>query len=294
MGNVAAECGIVLRACNEVLRACQKDSIPGVTVSASVQYVQIYQESVTDLVTGRPVQVRTGGGQTVLQGAEEVAVNCLTEALDILRTGEERKHYAGTAMNERSSRAHTVFIMHIAQANERTNTIVRSQLHLVDLAGCEQIKQSKVVGQRKVEAVGINSSLLVLGKCISALVEARPHVPYFESKLTLLLKGAFGGNSRTTAIITGSMDLDHGDQTFQALSFGERCAMVTNSAKFAVSNIGEALASIDEALERCQRQMESLEARGKTHLESYSKVKDRHQQLRQKRREIDMLTKDTK
>ena len=24
-------------------------------------------------------------------------------------------------------------------------------------------------------------------------VQARPHVPYFESKLTLLLKGAFGG-----------------------------------------------------------------------------------------------------
>merc|ERR1719409_1175276 len=133
-------------------------------------------------------------------------------------------------MNERSSRAHTVFIMHIAQANEATGSLVKSQLHMVDLAGCEQIKQSKVVGKRKVEAVGINSSLFTLGKCISALVESRQHVPYFESKLTLLLRSAFGGNSRTTAIVTASADEAHGDNTFQALQFGERCSAITNKA----------------------------------------------------------------
>jgi len=228
----------------------------------------------------------------MLDGAEVAPVAKLTEALALLERGEERKHYAETAMNGRSSRAHTVFVMHISQANQATGTIVRSQLHLVDLAGCEQIKQSKVVGKRKVEAVGINSSLLVLGKCITALVEARSHVPYFESKLTLLLKGAFGGNSRTTAVITGSLDAEHADQTFQALAFGERCSMITNSAKFAVSSVEAALGSIDQALVRCEKQMSSLEARGKTHLDSYAKVKDRYQSLKQKRNELDVLTKD--
>ena len=32
----------------------------------------------------------------------------------------------------------------------------------------------------------------VLGKVINALVEAHVHVPYYESKLTILLKAAFG------------------------------------------------------------------------------------------------------
>ena len=32
----------------------------------------------------------------------------------------------------------------------------------------------------------------VLGKVINALVEAHAHVPYYESKLTILLKAAFG------------------------------------------------------------------------------------------------------
>ena len=48
------------------------------------------------------------------------------------------------------------------------------------------------------EAIGINSSLLVLGKVIAALVESDHHVPYLESKLTTMLRKAFGGNSRTT------------------------------------------------------------------------------------------------
>ena len=57
-------------------------------------------------------------------------------------------------------------------------TMLTSQLALVDLAGCEQLSQSKAVGQQLREAVGINSSLLVLGKCISALSEGRAHVPH--------------------------------------------------------------------------------------------------------------------
>jgi hypothetical protein len=46
---------------------------------------------------------------------------------------------------------------------------VKSTLHLVDLAGCEQLKQSGAEGQRMREAININSSLLVLGRCVGGL-----------------------------------------------------------------------------------------------------------------------------
>ncbi len=49
------------------------------------------------------------------------------------------------------------------------------QLQLVDLAGCEQLKKSKVEGHAKREAVAINRSLLALGRVINALVEVKPH-----------------------------------------------------------------------------------------------------------------------
>ena len=51
----------------------------------------------------------------------------------------------------------------------------------------------------------------VLGKVISSLVAGKSHVPYYESKLTTLLKAAFGGNSRTTVIVNCRSDGDSGE-----------------------------------------------------------------------------------
>ena len=137
--------------------------------------------------------------------------------------GHRNKKFAETAMNERSSRAHTgslthllctyffklkstskihvVLVMQFSQIWKSKDLTVKSQLHLVDLAGSERIKKSKVEGTRLKEAVGINSSLLTLGKVITSLVESKRHVPYLESKLTTVLRAAFGGNSRTTVIV---------------------------------------------------------------------------------------------
>merc|ERR550537_1766945 len=99
---------------------------------------------------------------------------------------------------------------------------------------------------------------MVLGKCISALVEQRSHVPYFESKLTQLLRGAFGGSSRSVVMVTGSMADEHGDQTLQSLRFGERCSMITNSARTAASSLTGAIAAIDESLQICRKSIASL------------------------------------
>ena len=43
-------------------------------------------------------------------------------------------------------------------------------------------------------------------RCITALLENKSHIPYYESKLTLMLKDAIGGSSRTHVIVTTSLD----------------------------------------------------------------------------------------
>merc|ERR1719378_1699258 len=136
-------------------------------------------------------------------------------------------------MNDASSRGHTVFLLSITQRGEGK--------HGESDDGSERLKQSKVTGQGAREAIGINSSLLVLGKCITALSEGRRHVPYQEAKLTKLLRGAFGGSSRTTCVIAASPDDAHAENTVQALRFGERCATITNSAKVATVSASQAL-----------------------------------------------------
>lgn len=48
----------------------------------------------------------------------------------------------------------------------------------VDLAGSENIGRSGADNKRAKEAGSINQSLLTLGRCITALVEKCPHIPY--------------------------------------------------------------------------------------------------------------------
>jgi len=90
--------------------------------------------------------------------------------------------------------------------------------------------------------------LLVLGKCIAALVEGKSHVPYLESKLTTLLRAAFGGNSRTTAIVCARADDKFGDETLQSLRFGERCSMISNKTKTLATSAKDTLMALDQAL----------------------------------------------
>ena len=73
---------------------------------------------------------------------------------------------------------------------------------MVDLAGSESIARSGAEYDRAKETGHINTSLLTLGRVISALVERRQHIPYRESKLTRLLQESLGGRNKTLLIAT--------------------------------------------------------------------------------------------
>lgn len=285
---VSSSTGCVIRALRDLFDAASElESSAGVKTTISAQYVQIYQDRVACLQTGEAVALREAspGAPVLLQGAAQVTFTGLMDAAEMIAMGESRKRYAETAMNHRSSRAHTVLVLKITQT--KGDLEASSQLHLVDLAGSERVKKSKAQGGRLVEAVGINTSLMVLGLCIRSRVEAKPHVPYYESRLTLLLRSALGGDSRTNVVICCHKDDVHGDETLQALSFGERCSFVTNRAHAAMaSSLSEALAAVDAACEECASQIRGLEQRGKGSLPACERLRSRLATLQQKRRHL--------
>lgn len=116
-----------------------------------------------------------------MKNSADVNIHSLKDFLSVLAIGEKRKKFAETKMNEHSSRAHTIIIVNVLQKlnkDKNNEMFSKSKLFMVDLAGCEQIKKSEVEGVHLKEAIKINQSLLVLGKCISALVKNVKHVPY--------------------------------------------------------------------------------------------------------------------
>lgn len=281
-GKEATSHGIVIRSFVELLEAQAYFASRGIDLNITVQYVEIYNETVRDLTSNRTISVRKSDGEFV--DAIESTISNISDVERVLSTGQANKHFSATAMNDNSSRSHTLLVIHLTQTKLASQEVLKSKLYLIDLAGSERIKKSKVTGGRAAEAITINYSLMVLGRVISNLLRSERHAPYYESKLTTALKSAFGGNCRTGVIITcRSDDTLHGDETLQSLRFGERCGMLSNSTRLTASSVESTLSALNEAIVAVKYQLESLEKRNKSELASYKTLKMRMLDLVHKR-----------
>ena len=131
-------------------------------------------------------------------------------------------------MNEHSSRSHSVFLICVKQENIETEKKLSGKLYLVDLAGSEKVSKTGAEGAVLEEAKNINKSLSALANVISALADAKPYVPYRDSKLTRILQESLGGNARTTIIICASPASYNESETKSTLLFGQRAKTVKN------------------------------------------------------------------
>ncbi len=55
--------------------------------------------------------------------------------LKVMNNGSQNRKVAFTGMNERSSRSHSLFIIHVSQKNNKKESTKQSKLYFVDLAG---------------------------------------------------------------------------------------------------------------------------------------------------------------
>uniref|UniRef100_A0A8D2ZN22 Kinesin family member 26Ab n=1 Tax=Scophthalmus maximus TaxID=52904 RepID=A0A8D2ZN22_SCOMX len=105
------------------------------------------------------------------------------------------------ADEEERRNSHMLFTLHIYQYRMEKSgkggmSGGRSRLHLIDLGSCE-----KVLSKSRDGGGGLCLSLNALGNVIMALTNGAKHVPYRDSKLTMLLRESLGNiNCRTTMI----------------------------------------------------------------------------------------------
>ncbi|KZV31539.1 kinesin-4-like, partial [Dorcoceras hygrometricum] len=131
-----------------------------------------------------------------------------------------------TALNERSSRSHSILTVHVRGTDLETNAVLRGCLHLVDLAGSERVDRSEATGERLREAQHINKSLSALGDVIFALAQKSSHVPYRNSKLTQVLQSSLGGQAKTLMFVQLNPDVESYAETISTLKFAERVSGV--------------------------------------------------------------------
>ena len=66
--------------------------------------------------------MRRDSGELV--GACSVEIKDMKSIFDLLKTGHARKRFAATAMNERSSRSHTILVLQVAAGQQATELIL--------------------------------------------------------------------------------------------------------------------------------------------------------------------------
>lgn len=289
--------GIIPRACEELLAAVEmRQRTNGIESEVFVSYVEVFGDQVSDLLRqgARCGHSKVSAQRFVLSGAAEHRVRHMADIQEVLRVGEGQKRRAATAMNDRSTRAHSLFIVTLKQRklpsltaggagdNAQKTVTLRTRLFLADLGGSEQVKKSQVeAGQHRIvsenataeatgsqqfsvgfekadrmrEAVNINLGLLALKKCIEALNQNMVYVPYQDSKLTMLLSEGLGGNCKTSVIVCANMDAAHASETVASLRFGERCARIETSARNNATILAGILADLDARITALEQEI---------------------------------------
>jgi hypothetical protein len=83
-------------------------------------------------------------------------------------------------------------------------------------------------------AMYIDTVVMFSGNCINALADGLKHVPFRDSKLTLLLKGSFGGNCQTVMIANVSPSSIVYEDTYKTLKYANRAKKIKNRVKGAL------------------------------------------------------------
>jgi len=275
-GNLPESWGIVPRTCSEVFQALdfRKQSInKKIEVEVLVSYVEIYGNDVTDLLRDSAPcgQSRVATQRYVLDGSAEVPVSSFSETIECLNRGEQQKRKAATAMNDRSSRAHSLFIITMHQKCSCSGVESTSRLFMADLGGSEQMSKSQPYKsadtstdevqsskQRLTEAIHINLGLLALKQCVTAL-RRKKHVPYSDSKLTLLLSPGLGGDSKTSVILCGAQEGRHVAETIAAMRFGQVCRGISNTVHANANIVQDLFQKINDGIAECEENIKKHE-----------------------------------
>ncbi|WOK95314.1 kinesin-like calmodulin-binding protein [Canna indica] len=233
--------GLTPRATAELFRVIKRDSSK-YSFALKAYMVELYQDTLVDLLLPKNAKrlkleiKKDSKGLVSIENVTVVQISNFDELKTIISRGSERRHIAGTQMNDESSRSHLILSIIIESTNLQTQSLARGKLSFVDLAGSERIKKSGSSGNQLKEAQSINKSLSALADVIGALCSEGQHIPYRNHKLTMLMSDSLGGNAKTLMFVNVSPAESNLEETYNSLLYASRVRSIVNEPSKNVSS----------------------------------------------------------
>lgn len=174
-----------------------------------------------------------------MTGLSEQVVKSPEAMIDLIKFGSSVRQTHATASNDTSSRSHAVCTIRLYEMTQDSHGHEKrtksGTLLLVDLAGSERAQDTQHNNkERRAEGAEINKSLLALKECIRAMDNkvSGGHIPFRQTKLTMVLRDSFIGDKNQSRIIMiacinpGKSSCDH---TLNTLRYAERLKERANS-----------------------------------------------------------------
>jgi kinesin family protein 3/17 len=229
----------------------------------TVTYVEIYNDELRDLLAAQPGQslkIREDPQHGVqIKGVAVHKAQKLEDLQMLLNFGKKNRVVRKTNMNAESSRSHSILTLSVETLTqiEGGEHVRSAKLNLVDLAGSERAAKTGAEGVGFTEGVNINYELMILGNCIAALTsKGNTHIPYRDSKLTMLLKDSLGGNARTMMIAALGPASYNFMETMSTLRYAERAKKIENKPKVNMDPKDALLLQYQQELAALQAQLE--------------------------------------
>ncbi|CAN7986694.1 unnamed protein product [Ixodes hexagonus] len=194
-----------------------------------VSCYEIYNENIYDLLLpierGQRPTLKLGEDhdhRAYVKNLTEVPVQTAEDAYALLCVARRNLSIAETRLNQSSSRSHCMFNVRVVRCNDAFDGPAVSCLTLCDLAGSENPTKTGNMGCRLREAGRINTSLLVLGRCLESLRQgkgAEQRAPFRDSKLTQVMQAFFVGGGIVSLVVNVSPSLVVLEESLGALKF---------------------------------------------------------------------------
>lgn len=202
-----------------------------------VSFLEIYNEQINDLLnpSNTNLQIRWEQRQGFfIEGLLVIECKKPEDIVEVILQGTKNRKKGSHDLNKDSSRSHCLLTLYIISEFTSNGETYKKygKATFVDLAGSERLKESNSKGGMVKETGNINKSLFVLGKVISTLTDKKTanthHIPYRDSKLTMLLSDSIGGTAKTLMIACVSPSSTYADETMSTLNYASRTMNIKN------------------------------------------------------------------